>query len=186
MRALSGVLAGELVIAPPILAHQMRRTNSLHWPGSGVRFLSYREERVMTNLHSVALVSLIGLAAIGCATVTPSTPQDQASTAQSSCRKVASPDATIHSYCGTAEQWAEFDARTAQVDQGLSCRNVNTSHALCLYAKQWKYADSHTRAPDYGFGNEAEESARIVGYMNQGDGATALYATELAARQPDR
>jgi hypothetical protein len=142
----------------------------------------------MRQLHSIALAAVFGLTAFGCATVTPPTSQHQASSADTSCRNVASPDGKVQSYCGTAEQWAEFDSSIAKVDQGLSCRNVNTSRALCLYAKQWKYANRHLSANfrDYGFGNEAEQSAAAIGYMNQMDGANQLYATELAARQPDR
>ena len=143
----------------------------------------------MRNLYLITLAAVFGLSAMGCATMTPPGSQKQAqSTAQSSCRKVASPDGKVHSYCGSAEQWAEFDARTAKVDQGLSCRNVDTSRALCLYAKQWKYADRHFSANfrDYGFGSDAEESAASIGATTQMDGANQLYATELAARQPAR
>ena len=68
----------------------------------------------------IALAVLVGLTGFGCATVTPTTSHNQAQSTAQSCRTVASPDAKLNSYCGTAEQWAEFDAQIAQVDQGLS------------------------------------------------------------------
>jgi len=142
----------------------------------------------MKRHDSIALAVLVGLTGFGCATVTPTTSQNHAQSTGQSCRTVASPDAKLNSYCGTTEQWSEFDARIAQVEQGLSCRDVGTPKALCLYAKQWKYADRRQSADfrGYGFGDDAENSARAVGYMNQTDGANQLYATELAARQPER
>jgi hypothetical protein len=98
------------------------------------------KEQVMRHLHTVALAALFGLSALGCATVTPPAAKNDAATADTSCRKIATPDGTsngaLKEYCGTAAQWVEFDSRAALA--GVRCRKTSKSDTVCLFNKQWE------------------------------------------------
>ena len=82
------------------------------------------------------------LAVAGCATVQPppgTQIQAQAS-ADPACRKVVA-SGTEQLYCGTPEQWREFDRRVALVNAGVRCRKSASGPQMCLTAKQWDAFD---------------------------------------------
>jgi hypothetical protein len=86
-----------------------------------------------------SFISLVGLCSMGCATVAPPASQTGLQLrADASCRELSAPDGKTQKYCGSAEQWAEFDRRIALIQAGVTCRWANTSHELCLNASQWK------------------------------------------------
>jgi hypothetical protein len=137
----------------------------------------------MRKLHWIALAALLGLSVLGCASVTPPASRNLSwLPAHAHCRNVASPDGTIRSYCGSPEQWAEFDSRMAQVDQGLSCRRSRTSQPLCLFAKQWNYMDTHRTSRVVSFRDEAARDAMGMGWAFAGE--NAIYSLEAASAPP--
>lgn len=123
----------------------------------------------MRQLHTLTVAVLMGLSGLGCATAPPAAVQNPARpVADSECRNVTSLEGKVHSYCGSAAQWAEFDSQMAKLDQGFSCRPVKGSQPLCLFARQWEYvgrmnALQHGGIPSHGFGDdEGRRSAMAI------------------------
>jgi hypothetical protein len=107
-------------------------------------------EQVMRQLHNVTLVLLMGLSGLVLATEPP--PDIRKSVqppADSSCRNVTDLEGKVHSYCGSAAQWARFDNQMAKLHKGFSCRSVKGSQPLCLFAAQWTYLE-RKRVPQGG------------------------------------
>jgi hypothetical protein len=49
--------------------------------------------------------------------------------------------------CGTAEEWAEFDRRVAEINASVTCRRTPTrSEPVCYTAEQWERYDRAVRA----------------------------------------
>ncbi len=95
----------------------------------------------MKHINTVTLVVLMGLSCAVLATEPPTAATTAGrSVAASSCRNVSDLKGKIHSYCGSAAQWVEFDSKMAKLDQGFSCR-PNEGSQLCLFARQWDYMD---------------------------------------------
>jgi hypothetical protein len=121
----------------------------------------------MRQLHTLALAVLAGLSGLGCATAPTGAALDPAQpVADSSCRNVTSLTGKVQPLCGTAAEWAEFDSRMAQLDQGFSCKPVKGSQPLCLFARQWEHVNRRKALlsgplPN-GFGDEAQRSAMAI------------------------
>ena len=77
---------------------------------------------------------------------------------ESTCRRVISEqDQGGTVYCGTEEQWAEFDRRVELINAGVTCRYAYTAYERCMTAKQWKVFDRRQRgiSDALGMGREA-------------------------------
>ena len=96
----------------------------------------------MRHLHNVTLVVLMGLSGLVLATEPPAaTMRSVKPAADSSCRNVSDLKGKVHSYCGSAAKWAEFDSQMAKLDKDFSCHQVSGSQVLCLFARQWEHVD---------------------------------------------
>ena len=123
----------------------------------------------MRHPHTLALALLVALSGLGCATAPTGAAHDAAqSLADSSCRNVPSltQPGKVESLCGSAAEWAEFDRRVAELEQGFSCRPVKDSPPLCLFARQWEEVDRRNArragGQPAGFGDEARTSAMAI------------------------
>jgi hypothetical protein len=118
----------------------------------------------MRKLHTLALAAVMALSGLGCATApTAAVHKTAQPVAESSCRDVTDLKGKVQSYCATPAQWAEFDSRMAQLDQGFSCRPVKGSQPLCLFARQWDYMKAmHASPMTSSFGDEATRSAVAI------------------------
>lgn len=72
----------------------------------------------------------------------------------------------MKTYCGSAQQWAQFDKTMAQSNNGVSCRQGKRPQEVCLFTAQWQYVDRMksltSRAKFDGFGDEARLSAMAI------------------------
>lgn len=127
----------------------------------------------MRQLHTLALTVLMGLSGLGCATAPSAAVHDPSQPiANSSCRNVTSLEGRVQSMCATPAQWAEFDSRMAQLDQGFSCRPVKGSQPLCLFARQWKYVERTNALRAGALSNGSDEATRSAMAISQNDYAT--------------
>ena len=96
----------------------------------------------MRHLHTVTLTMLMGFTGLVLATEPPAAAKKSAQpAADSSCRNVSDLKGKVHSYCGSAAKWAEFDSQMAKLDKDFSCHQVSGSQVLCLFARQWEHVD---------------------------------------------
>ena len=122
-------------------------------------------------------LAMVCLSVIGCATVkAPGTQIQTQASADPDCRKVLS-SGKEQLYCGTPEQWQEFERRVALVNAGASCRKTETATRMCLTAKQWDVFDRKV----------AEEWQALHGSgVTQGFGSPApAYPGILPMQAPD-
>jgi hypothetical protein len=95
----------------------------------------------MRHLPTVTLAVLMGVTGLVLAE-SPSVAITSAKpAADSSCRNVSDLKGRVHSYCGSAAKWAEFDSQMAKLDKDFSCHQVSGSQVLCLFARQWEHVD---------------------------------------------
>ncbi len=124
----------------------------------------------MKRIHTLSLAMLMGLSSLALATE-PTAPiqKPEQAVAETSCRNVTDLQGTVHSYCGTAAKWAEFDKQMAKLDKGFSCKSIKESpQQLCLFAKQWEYVNRTNVLARGGelnnFGSGQQDSAMAINH----------------------
>ena len=99
----------------------------------------------MNRMIAASLMTALGMAIAGCATVKPQERQVVAkSLNDTTCHVVTLPQGSVGKdkvYCGTSDQWSEFERRGALVNVSMICREVaglRTGKGLCMTADNWK------------------------------------------------
>jgi len=97
----------------------------------------------MRFIHILSYVAQIALFSASYSSVFAKTPTDTANTDEElTCRQIIKEGAREEQvYCGTEEQWAEFDRRVELINAGVTCRWARTPRELCMNTEQWKVYD---------------------------------------------
>ena len=94
----------------------------------------------------LTLSILLSISAFSFVQAQPASNDSRATSQENLCKLVTSnidADGTV--YCGSAEQWAEFDRRAALINDGVTCRWANTTRERCMTADQWVIAERRAR-----------------------------------------